>query len=482
MTRSTLLRTATAVLTTTAMLSLAVGPATAAPEEGPYVFDSSSSGRALTVAVGLPPTLADGLAPAVQELPGVDLADGTLTISLATVLADLELPMGDQGPGTVSAAAEATSLAGSLSGLVDQLAGTAQCLDTPLDVTVPPDADVPLVSLELLQAECTADADGRQSIAASKIADLEVNLAGALALLPAEVSEQVTTSLDEVGTQVTDTVLDPLTDQVLAPVQDAVNENTGAGLDLSEAVRVPELVDLPLVSIDLIESTSRTLTEGDTVRSVGTATLSGVSLLGTVCLPDTTYTSEAFATGEPGGNGFATSIPTIDVEVCDTDTLSPVLRLLEQEGVVGDVLVNLGDGQLTPLAELLDGSDVSLRDVFDGLDGLLATLGVSTVVQGRQTNAAASEDGSSASAGVDPFSIGVAPFGDAAAGTPLDGLDVTIAGLGLDTAVAAAPAPAQEAAPAPAPEPALPRTGGGALAGLLGAIALGGAFTLRRRL
>lgn len=479
MTRSRLLRAATAVVATTTMLGLAVGPATAATNEGPYVFDSSGSGRALTIAVGLPGAMADQLAPALQEVPGVSLEDGALTISLANVLADLELPIDGGQPGAVTALADATSLTGSLSGLVDQVTGGVQCLDTPVDVTVPPDADVPLVSLRLLQAECTADEDGRRSIAASKIADLEVNLAGALALLPAEVSEQVTTALDDVTQQVTDTVLDPLTEQVLTPVQDAVNENSGARIDLSEAVRVPELVDLPLVSIDLIESTTRTLTEGDTIRSVSSATLAGVSLLGTVCLPDTTYTSEAFATGEPGGNGYATSVPTIDVQVCDTATLSPILRLLEQDGVVGDVLVNLGDGQLKPLGELLQGSDLPLEDVFDGIDGLLATLGVSTIVQGRETNAAASDDGRRASAGVEPFTIGVTPLGDATADTPLDGLGVTIAGLGLDTAVAAAPAPIEEAAADPAP--ALPRTGGGALAGLLGVVALGGAFTLRRR-
>lgn len=479
MTRSLLGRRAAAVLAATTLLTMTGGPVAAAADDGPYVFDSSGSGQALTVAVGLPSALADGLAPALEQVPGVTLEDGALTIRLANVLADLELPLDAGAPGQVTALADATSLTGSLSGLVEQVAGGVACLDTPLDVTIPPDADVPLVSMRLLQAECTADEAGRRSIAASQIADLEVNLAGALALLPAEASEQVTATLDEVVDQVTQDVLDPLTDQVLTPVQDALNENLGTNVDLSEAVRVPELFDLPLVSIDLIESTTRTLTDGDVIRSISSASLAGVSLLGTVCLPDTTYTSEAFATGEPGGNGYETSIPTIDVAVCETATLSPILRLLEQDGIVGDVLVNLGDGELRPLAELLDGSDVPLQDVLDGLDGLLATLGVSTLVQGQQANAAASEDGRDASAGVTPFSIGVAPLGDALAGTPLDGLDVTIAGLGVDAAVAAAPAPAEE--PAAAPTPALPRTGGGALAGLLGALALGGAVALRRR-
>jgi hypothetical protein len=481
--KRSILRGAAAGLAAVTALSMTALPATAAENEGPYVFDAAGSGQAVSVVVGLPQALADGLAPVIQQVPGVDLVGNELQVNLSNVLAELELPLAQQVPGAVTALAEANSVTGSLSGLVDQLlGGTGQCFDSPVEVSVPPDAETPLVSFSLLQAECTEDADGRTAIASSKIADLEVNLAGALAILPAEAAAPITDAVDQVSGTVTEQILTPIVDQVLTPVQDAVNDNLGVGLDLSEAVRVPELIDLPLVSIDLIESTTRNITDGASVRSVSTSTLAGVSLLGTVCIPDTTYRTEAFATGEPGGNDYASSIPPIDLAICDTGSLSPILRLLDVDGVLGDVLVNLGDGQLKPLSELLGGAGLPTEDVLNGLEDVLATIGVSTVVQGQQTNAVRSDDGRRAGVAVDPFRVTVAPLANFVGGTPLEGLKVELRGLTVASNVAAAPAPpATDVAPDPAPEPALPRTGGGAAAGLLGTLALGGAFALRRQ-
>ena len=238
------------------------------------------------------------------------------------------------------------------------------------------------------------------------------------------------------------------------------------------------------MSIDLIESTTESLTEGDAVRQVSSATLAGVSLLGTVCIPDTTYRAEAFATGEPGGNDFLTSIPPIDLAICETNSLSPILRLLDVDGVLGDVLVNLGDGQLKPISELLAGAGLPTEDVLNSLDDLLATLGVSTIVQGQQTNAVRSEDGRQAGVAVDPFRVTVAPLANFVVGTPLEGLKVELRGLTVAGNVAAAPAPVTAEAPPPAPTPeppAMPRTGGGAVAALMGMLAVGGALTLRKR-
>lgn len=477
-------RVAAASTAALAAIAITTSPAVAAPDQGPYVFDAAGSGQAVSVVVGLPPALADGLAPVVEQVPGVTIDDDQLIVSLASVLSELELPLVGQSPGDVSSVATATQVTGSLQGLVEQLTGAVQCLDTPLDVTIPPGAETPLVSLQLLQAECVTDAAGRLSVASSKIADFEVNLAGALAILPAEVAAPVTDAVDELTGTVTDQVLTPIVDQVLTPVQDAINDNLGLGVDLTEAVRVPELIDLPLVSIDLIESTTQSLTEGESVRQVSSATLAGVSLLGTVCIPDTTYRAEAFATGEPGGNDFLTSIPPIDLAICETSTLSPILRLLDVEGVLGDVLVNLGDGQLKPLSELLGGVGLPTEDVLGGIEDLLATLGVSTIVQGQQTNAVRSEDGRQAGVAVDPFRVTVAPLANFVTGTPLEGLKVELRGLTVAGNVAAAPAPevtAPAPAPAPEPAPALPRTGGGAVAGLLGVLAIGGSLALRRR-
>ena len=479
--RRNALRTAAAGMAAVATMAIATTPALAA-DDGPYVFDAAGSGQAVSIAVGLPQALADGLAPAVQQVPGVSIEGNELLISLASVLAELELPLVGENRGDPTATATATSVTGSLQGLVETLTGTAQCLDTPLDITVPPGAETPLVSMQLLQAECTTDAAGHTSIASSRIADLEVNLAGALAILPAEVSAPVTDALDQVTGTVTDQVLSPIVDQVLTPVQDAINENLGVGVDLTEAVRVPELIDLPLVSIDLIESTTESLTDGDAVRQVSSATLAGVSLLGTVCIPDTTYRAEAVATGEPGGNDFLTSIPPIDLAICETDSLSPILRLLDVDGVLGDVLVNLGDGQLKPISELLAGAGLPTEDVLNSLDDLLATLGVSTIVQGQQTNAVRSEDGRRAGVAVDPFRVTVAPLSNFVVGTPLEGLKVELRGLTVAGNVSAAPPAPVADTPAPAPEPpAMPRTGGGAVAALMGMLAVGGALTLRKR-
>lgn len=482
--KRSLQRCAAAGMAALAAMAMTTAPAVAAESEGPYVFDAAGSGQAVSVAVGLPQAIADGLAPVLAEVPGVAIDGNELVVNLASALTELELPLVDQAPGEVSALAQATQVTGSLEGLVETVTGgPIECIDSPIDVTIPPGAETPLVSLQLLQAECVTDETGRTSVASSKVADFEVNLAGALALLPAEVSTPVTDAVDTVTEEVTAGVLDPLVEQVLTPVQDAINENLGLGVDLSEAVRVPELIDLPLVSIDLIESRTESLTEGEVVRQVSTATLAGVSLLGTVCIPDTTYRTEAFASGLPGGNDFASSIPPIDLSICETDDLSPILRLLDVDGVLGDVLVNLGDGQLKPLSELLGGAGLPTEDVLNGLDDLLATLGVSTVVQGRQTNAVKSEDGRQAGVAVEPFRVTAAPLNTFLVDTPLEGLKVELRGLTVASNVAAAPAPPPEAeAPAPAPEPpAMPRTGGGALAGLLGVLAMGGAFALQRR-
>lgn len=491
--RSVLTRLGVATVATSMALAMTVGPATAAPDEGPYVFDAAGAGQAVSIVVGLPQAVADGLEPVLVELPGIELIGNELQINLANVLGELELPLAGDVPGDVLSNVSATSLSGSLAGLVETLLGGAgTCLDTPVDITVPPGADVPLLSLQLLQAECVEDASGRVSIASSKIADLEVNLAGAIAILPAEVTEPLTDAVDTVTDTVTDSVLGPLIDSVVTPATDAINDAIGTDVDLSEAVRIPELIDLPLVSIDLIESRTEQLTAGDRITSVTTSTLAGVSLLGTVCLPDTTYRAEAFSTGVPGGNDYATSIPPIDVAICETDSLSPILRLLDVEGVVGDVLVNLGGGELQSLEELLAGTGLPVGEVLDGLDELLATIGVSTVVQGSQTDAHRADDGSSAGVAVSPFRVTVAPLANFVGGTPLEGLKVELRGLAAAANAAAAPAPvepqappapvAPEAPPAPEPPPAMPRTGGGALLAGLGILGMAGALNMRRRM
>lgn len=485
-----------------AAIALAAGPAMAAPAAAPYAFDSAGTGQALEIVVGLPVAIADGLAPVFQGLPGIELVGNELQISLSEVVADLERSAGSNTSGS----ADAFSIRGSLEGLIEMLAGDTRCIDSPLDVSIPPDAATPLVSFSLLQADCVTDADGGRSLASAKVADLEVNLAGAIELLPAEITAPLTDAIDQVTVTVEDSILNPLIEQVLTPIQDALSDALGTEIDLAEAVRVPELIDLPLVHVDLLESRSESTTIDGVIRNVSTSTLAGVSLLGTICLPDTTYRTEAFSNGLPSGNDYSASIPSIDVEICDTTTLSPILSLVEADGVLADVLVNLGGGELQPLAEVLENASLPVEDLFGGLEDLLATVGVSTIVQGSVLSSNRAADGSSAAVEVAPFRISVKPLANFVGGTPLEGLGVELRGLAVGSGAAAAPAPIDPPKPpapdpdptvppapnptnppAPAPQPApevpvnMPKTGGSPFAALLGSLAIGGSLALRRR-
>jgi hypothetical protein len=461
-------RMASASLAAATVMAMTIGPAAAAPNS-PYVFDSLGSAHALKLTVGLPEALADGLRP-VLEAPGVELVGNTLEISLSGVLTELAQPLEDGSPGALRAVANADTLAGSLDGVI----GAVSCLDNPINVTIPPDAANPFVSMRLLQAECVTDEAGRLTVAASEVADVKVQLSGLLALLPDELTDPLTGALDQIIEELDGNLLDPLRGG-LGQLQDGINEQLGLDVDLTEAVRIPELIDLPLVSIGLLRSESRSFVDGDAIRSVSSATLAGVSLLGTICIPDITYSSEAWSTGLPGGNGFTTSAPTVDLSICDTATLSPILRLLETGGVINDIFVNLGSGELRPIGEVLDDSGLPLSELLNNLDALLAELGVSTIVQGVGSGDA-SADGRTASAAVTPFVVRVDVLGANAVGTPFEGLSVGIAANDNGAQVAAAPEP-----PADEPfEPALPRTGAGALATMLGVLAMGGALALRR--
>jgi hypothetical protein len=472
-------------------IALVAGPAAAAPNEGPDAFDSIASGTGLSIQVALPPTLADALAPVLGALPGITLDGANLDIALAQTLSELELPLTASGLGEVSSTASATSVSGSIQGFIETLTGgPVQCLATPFAVSIPEGATTPLVAFDLLQAECTTDAAGRLSIASSKIADLEVNLAGALELINtipggAEISDTLTGTVDTL-TDIVENDVFPVIGGVLDPVEDAVNGATNLGLDLNEVLRAPEVFDVPLVSIKLLETVSTTETAGDLVKAVSSTTIAGVQLIGTVCLPDVTYRAESFTNGQPGGASYATSIPTIDVGICDTTLLETILRLEEAEGVINDILVNVGSGELRPLAEVLAdvNSDLPLADILAGIEDLLTTLGVTSIVQGSVSEPYAAEDGSEARVNVAPFRIGVQPFGQLAAGTELETVGVMISGGRQQTGVQAAGI-VQPAEPAAAPAPDapvnMPKTGGGAAAALIGVLAMGSAALLRKR-
>lgn len=472
-------------------IALVAGPAAAAPAEGPQAFDSLASGTGLTLTVSLPPTLADALSPVIDSLPGITLDGANLDIALAQTLAELELPLVASGAGEVTSIANASSVDGSIKGFIETLTGgPVECLASPLAVSIPEGADTPLVAFDLLQAECTQDAAGRLSIASSKIADLEVNLAGALELvntLPGgtDVTGALEGAVDQVTAVVEDTVF-PAIGGVLETVQDTVADTTGLDVDLTEALRVPEIFDVPLVSIKLLETVSTTETAGDLIKAVSSTTIAGVQLIGTVCLPDVTYRAESFTNGQPGGASYATSIPTVDVGICDTDLLETVLRLKEAEGVVNDVLINVGSGELRPLAEILKdvNADIPVDQLLGSLEDLLSTLGVTSIVQGSQVDAFAAEDGSESRVSVDPLRIGVQPFSQLLQGTEAEN-ELGGVGVGLTVGRQQTGVQAAEietvAAPAPDAPVNMPKTGGGAAAAVLGVLAMGSAAALRKR-
>ncbi|MDP8960289.1 MAG: hypothetical protein M3N32_01475, partial [Actinomycetota bacterium] len=138
---------------------------------------------------------------------------------------------------------------------------------------------------------------------------------------------------------------------------------------------------------------------------------------------------------------------------------------------VGGEELDLGElgltGQLAPLRELLE----SILNMV-GLD----------IAQAKETELAAA-DGSHALARTEAVAISLSPL-QGLAGQEVGGLNVALSMLPTQAEVRAdnaAPAQAKPRAPAvqrPAPSKSLPRTGGGLA--ILGGLALGGAFALRR--
>lgn len=479
MTRIPLRRVAVAATAALATLAVAATPASAAA--GPDLFDAAGLGHTLQLEVGLP-------AAVVEQLPedvfaglgeaGIELDGNILRVNLSNAISKLTLAELD---GEVQTLAAANPVTGSLGGFVKTVTGGGvSCLSSPLkDVSIPPDAEQPIVSFDLLTAECVQDAEGHLAVAAATVADLEVDLLGVTSLLGDGGGQ-----LEDGAAQLEeglDRGLQPLIDG-LQPAIDQVGDELGVDVNLDEVLDVPNLTDtsFPLLQIDLIQTSTRSTTQGAKVLNVSSSTLAGLQLLnGTLCLPDVEYVTEAFATGRPGGADATATLPIVDLTTCGDQS---ILSLIEAGGVLEDVNV-LG----TPVSTIL--SNVELGQVADGLNEVLKQLGVSTLVEGYVEERQVAEDGSSASIDVAPLSIAVRPF---AKGTALGGTDlVEVFGKDFGAALnvndvssaaeaAVVEAPVEEPAPEE-PRQSLPRTGGGAFAALLGLAAMGGALTLRKR-
>jgi hypothetical protein len=282
---------------------------------------------------------------------------------------------------------------------------------------------------------------------------------------------------DAVG-QVTDVVnglvgeLNGTLDEVEGAIETVRGET---GIDIPDVVpdqlpTVPDVTEVTLVDVRKLWSVSTVTTLAGKVRSETDAGIAQASLLGGLIeVPALTYTAWAETAGTPGSADAGYDITTIAVRVGDSEVAVSGTTL-----TVGDFSVDLASPDLAGLP-----AEELLGDVTGVLGDLLNAVGLS-VGQGAGAVDIA-PDGSSATASTSAFALRVSPLN---AIGQADTLSIELDLLPTRAAASAAVGPAPDAPPAagaPTPEPSLPRTGGGAVAVLLGGVAFGGLGLLRRR-
>jgi hypothetical protein len=450
-------------------------------EEGPDFYQGVANSSTLKLAVGLPAVIADLVGP-ILEPAGITLEDNALVIDLSLANVDLEKLSEADAAGKAGALA----VSGSLAGLVETLAGDAlNCLDVPIDIAVPPNVEHPLLSLTVLPTECDDDPSDGVVSSRTKIADLSIDLRGVLETLPPELAQ----AIDDAVTEVEDQVLTPVVgvvNDLLNTVGDTVEPVLGEELELGVLKPLDLISELPLVDIGLIEAETISVFDGASVTSTSSTTVAGVQVLNTLCIladdatEGTTFVANAAATGK--STDYSTVIPNITVGICgDNGGLDRTLiKLVEDLGILPDVLVNLdGENEVT-LVEYLSNSDLPLSDILEQVDQLLVDLGFWTVLAGSEN--LRSQNDQFVDVAVDPASVQFLPLGNVVsfAGTPLDGLSVNLY-VGANQATAFGAVQAASPSPPQPAEPNLPKTGGGVMALLFGSLAIGGAALLRRR-
>ncbi|MBW3576836.1 MAG: hypothetical protein KY462_03670 [Actinobacteria bacterium] len=330
--------------------------------------------------------------------------------------------------------------------------------------------------------EFTADATNQVSNAYSELAHLKVSLAplfDASSPVPAEVKEDLQGAVQDATDTVNGLVGDLNTQ--LDAVEEAVNEalepvgGNPVNIDpVQQLLTVPDVTSVDLVSATKLWSRSTVDTEDGKVVSRAVSGLVDLELLGgLVQVPIFQYSSVAGTNGQPGG-AFADAVTeVISVTLADNSVIE----------VTGDTLTV--NQEIIDLGELGLDANTLLSGVTSTLGDILASAGLSTLAGKGTTHVA--EDGSSAEAATSAFGISLHPLNAAgSAGSGLLGLDLNL----LPTRVKAAAAnpvqqvqaPALDAPAAPAAPVSLPRTGGGALAILVGVSAMAAAVGLRHKL
>jgi hypothetical protein len=445
MTRTNALRR-TLTMATAAVSALALGAAGAgAAASGPAVFSASSEALALDLEVTAPAELVGPLTGGAETIRQKVSFTTALLDSTGEALATTQLLEGLLTEGGLSSADGDTSGSSSIA-----------------------EQDLGIVRFGLGTVDYLADPAQNISRSRSELARLTVSLESLFsgATLPAEATAPIQDAVDQAVETVNGLVgdLNGALDQVEQVVSDTVGETVEIPEVLPEDLpALPNVMTGHLLDVRKIWSESVTDTTGDTVRSLAHGGIVEASLLdGLIQVPAFQYTSTAATAGTPGTASADTEITTIAVRVGDSE-----VKVTGSTLQVGDFVLDLEDPDLggLPANEVLDPVEEILAELLNA--------GGLSVAQGQGTTEVA-EDGSSAKASTSAFALSLAPLH--AAGQD-DVLRVDLALLPTVAAVTAAPAPAV----ASSDEPSLPRTGGGALAVLLGSLSIAGAGLLRRR-
>lgn len=394
-------------------------------------FGGAAHGSAAEVEVGLPDALADPLAPLLEGL-GIAGGDGIL-IKLAETEAQLQRAgEGEEVDGLAEALA--TNLL-----LDSEAAGSPGTCSGGETVPLPPDSEVPLLEITLLNIDC--EQDDEEAFADAQIAGVRLSLAGLVAQAGEDAQQQAIDGVNQALDPINEQLLGALNDQLTCGVLDEVLGTLLPGSDACEALSLqlqnPFETDIPVVDLQLIGSNSTVNTTGDyDVQSEAEASLAGLNVLGLVCVtPDSgeSVTYRATATSADGTGTADHRNDSVDAGVCPND--ENILSILSDDGPL-DVIQLLGAEEVQ---DLLDGS---LDPVFDGVDTLLEAINTSTFTEGEAQTAEFEGDDSRIGARVTPLSVAAtAPLSDlpGLSDTPLGDISVDVRTLGVAAGADAGP-------------------------------------------
>jgi hypothetical protein len=455
------------------------GDDAAVPDEtdlGGFVGQASATG--LSIGVGLPSELADPLQPVFDAL-GIDGSDRGLAIAVDLADTTAQLQRAAEGE-DVDGLAEALILNLLLgSGAADQ-PGACQGADT----VALPDETAPVLRVTVADIDC--EQDDERAFAKAHVAGATINLGNLIDLAGADALRD---GLDQLFEPVNDQLLAAINDacdEVLVPIGEGLQALPILNLDGAQLCEAIELnlenvlsVDVPLLDVDLLESTSEVTFDdaNDVVTATATSGLANLQLAGLVCVEGNEpgqaleFTSTASTDGETG-TANAQAVNTT-ARLCGN---TPLAQILDAETLLNSIEI-AGQGA----AEIVDGTG----EITSGIEEGLATLLVDTENSLRTVvNENVEGAGAAASSRLDVLNLALFRGIEPLAESPLGDITVNVTAMDTSAAVNAEPAPSPAPAgpdpdPAPEPDEDLPTTGAGA--GLLGLAAMAGAVALRRR-